>query len=231
MSTTVVQRLYSPSNKQEEDTFRLHKPSGYSTPSREPKCSPSSSGRRLQEEPKSSSKKMSKAEKLALREKARVAMTPPFNNGNNRGLKTADIQPKAQRTSLSLAVAMTIATSPTMSSFPDEFWAPFVEQDEYDRNKMFIKKAVRQEAKAVKISTPVTVHRSNKVPGKVILSLFQWFLAACFQMACILFLFSLWDVPYFRPIFEGLVELGQLIVGLSWWLHICITDLVRASSH
>ena len=227
MSTTTVQHFSSPARKPEEETFRLHKPSDYSTPLRETHCSP---GHRLQEQQQS--RKSSKDEKLASREKARAAVTTPGKSDNNlEVVKTANIQPELQRTSLSLAVAMKVATSPTGSGFPDEFWAPFVEQEEYDRKKLLKlqqdhqeRQRARRQAKAV-TTTPAIRQSSNKF-GKVIMSLFRWFLQTCVQLGCILFLCSLLDAPYFRPVFEGLVYVGRLVLGLSLWFHVFIMEAV-----
>ena len=87
------------------------------------------------------SKKLNKAEKLLLRDRARNAMTPKsatVQQGKNENFfaDNKEEEPTPQRTPLTLAIAMKAATSPTPSSFPDSFWNLFIEQEEYDRKQM-----------------------------------------------------------------------------------------------
>ncbi|CAB9524033.1 expressed unknown protein [Seminavis robusta] len=151
-----------------------------------------------------------------------------------------DHQMRPQRTPLSMAIAMKAATSPALSSFPDSFWTPFLEQEEYNRQKLYGSTA------AVNSPTPrkLQFHDENNnkprrkqvkpkngaAPKKPkssfgIVTIFRAILNQLVYLATVSFVTSLMYVPYLRPIFEVMAFLGRLLLGFALGVFVFVTTI------
>lgn len=157
-----------------------------------------------------------------------------------------EYQKTPQRASLSMAIAMKAGTSPTLSSFPDSFWVPFLEQEEYDRQQM--SRLVEQNqlrrryaAAVVKDASARSMKEShhfddvddNKPPKSNWVAgsnkALQCFLTTCLYVVSGLFFLSFMDAPYLARLGKAMAVLGRIVLGLSFWLYDVTTrELLRA---
>ena len=215
MSTTdtTLQQFSPPSSSRKEEPYRIHEPSSNSTPMLEINCSP---GRRLQEE-QPNCQKLIKTENLTVQ----PPLTPPVKKESTM----EDVRIGHLRTSLTLAVAMKVATSPAASSFPDDFWAPFIDQEEYEGKKM-LEERQRQIARwQARMTNERNAATGNRF-CQVIINVFHWFLKTCFRLVFLLLLASVLNAPYFRSVFESLVLIGRLVLGMGLWFHVFVMGIV-----
>lgn len=162
-----------------------------------------------------------------------------------------EYQKTHQRASLSMAIAMKAGTSPTLSSFPDSFWVPFLEQEEYDRQQ--ISRLVEQNqmrrryqpaaAAAVKGTNTGSMEESSSdyynymddnTPSKsawvsIVNSGLRCFLTTCLYVASGLFFLSFMDAPYLVRFGKAMAVVGRMVLGLCFWLYDVTTrELLRA---
>ena len=177
-----------------------------------------------------------KAERLSVRANSRAA-TP----GQIRQEEEMEYQTKSQRTSFSMAIAMKAATSTTVASFPDSFWTPFLEQEEYDRQKremlLLKNREIRRQrhqpekgagtrtARNFKLSLPALVGSTHQWVAAISNALHAG-LVICLYLILALFLFSFLDAPYLRKFVDSTAMFGQVVLGLALWLYdLCTHNL------
>jgi hypothetical protein len=231
MSKTII---LSPSNgrKKEVETLRLQAPKTNGS-TRAATATPN--GTASYYPPK---KALSSAEKRVMVDVASVAKAPlPSDKAEEEEGANFEYQVKPQKTPLSMAVAMKVGTSPGSSScFPDSFWIPFLEQEEYERQKMSQPARSREVApSAAAVSTMVPTPRKLQFmektpiidlkPGQKTMSfisitnILQLLVTAILYSGVALAVVSLLDAPYFRPILECIALCGRFSMGFALWIY------------
>lgn len=161
-------------------------------------------------------------------------MTPPGKIEEEE----LEYQKKPQLAPLSMAVAMKLGTSPTLSSFPDSFWVPFLEQEKHDRLHLTKLMEEREHRWRRRPEKTVTARKTSIFCPPNFVSSKQWAamitkaihggLMICLYLALGLFLFSVLDAPYLHKFMNAAAILGRVFMGLSLWLNDVVVAYVRA---